>query len=264
MTARRDQVQFLAKFVRGSHLYGLNTPQSDLDYGGLYAATTVRDVLGFARDTRAKRTIATTKEDCELDEAYYELRHFVNLLERTNTQVIEALFAPDSMVLLTTPVFDRMRKHRMRLIDTQNLAKSLHGYLQAEQRLVFGEVTGKLGGKRQQAVATYGFSPKNAVQYIRLAYCGTRMLMFGEYPVDLKSDNPQLWKKLMELKTQPENFTKEKVAEHMLVYSAAFETADRFPQVKLQFDNELADDLLLETYLPHLNKLALDQLVDHF
>ncbi len=241
--------------MRGSHLYGLNTAQSDVDYGGLFVATDVQGILGFGRDQRKHRTIATTKEACDVDEAYYELRHFLDLLKRTNTQVVEALFCPDELVLETSEVFELMRKNAFRLIDTKHLAKSLFGYLQAERKLVFGENTGKLGSKRQAAVLANGYSHKNAVQYMRLAFCGYCMLTRGEYPVNLKDKHQVFWQLLMNVKTNPQNYTAQQVSGFMDDAYALFEHADKAPQFHSEFDHKFADELLLMTYTPILNTL---------
>lgn len=251
----RNNVKFLAKFIRGSHLYGLNTPESDLDYGGLYMATSIRDILGFGRDNRSKRTITTSKEATELDEAYYELRHFINLLQRTNTQVIEALFCPDDLVLKTSPVFEFMRENRSRLISTEHLAKSLFGYLQAEHKLVFGENTGKLGSKRQNAVKSHGYSHKNAVQYIRLAYCGFCMLTHGRYPINLKDENGKLWERLMMIKTDPTSHTPEEISQLIENARAMFDIADKMRVITYKFDDDLADEIMLQAYGPRVKDM---------
>lgn len=68
-------MEFLVKYLGGSHSYGLNTESSDLDYRGVFANTEISKILGLDRfDHQDNRKGA--------DESYFEVRNFLNLLRR--------------------------------------------------------------------------------------------------------------------------------------------------------------------------------------
>jgi hypothetical protein len=82
----------------GSHLYGTDTPNSDLDYKGIYLPTAREIVLG-----KYKKTIATCrpKATCErntkddVDVEVFSLDRFLELLTEGQTVALDMLFAPE-------------------------------------------------------------------------------------------------------------------------------------------------------------------------
>ena len=81
----------LMEYVRGSHLYNLNTPQSDLDTGGIYIAKP-EEILGMLN---YKPQISDEKHD----NTWYEIGNFIELLMKSNPTVMEALFTPDNKII---------------------------------------------------------------------------------------------------------------------------------------------------------------------
>lgn len=83
----------------GSHLYGTNTPNSDLDYKAIYIPTAREIILG-----RVKGTIATSrpKSQCErntkddIDTETFSLCRYLELLMEGQTVALDVLFAPES------------------------------------------------------------------------------------------------------------------------------------------------------------------------
>lgn len=233
-----SKARMLCQLVGGSTLYGLNTPESDVDYRGLFLATDKRYVAGF-------ETLESIVQTGEVDSAYYELSRYLKLLRKSNTQVLEILFAPSSSFTMRSWEFDEVRENRYRLIDSEVLKKSLQGYVYSEMRLATGERTGQLGGKRKAALTKHGYSPKNFVQILRLCRVGQTFFNSGEYMVKVQYHDPAFHNFLMEVKTQPQNFTcdqlKKLVEDEYVKLLHAMDNS----KVSYKFDVDLASDMLL-------------------
>ena len=234
--------EVIASLIGGSTLYGLNTPTSDVDYRGVYVARDKKYVAGF--ETMDSVVTSPHNQDDD-DSTYYEIGHYMKLLRKTNTQVLEILFADDSSFIHKDPLFDVIRKNKYSFIDTERLKVSLKGYIFSELRLATGERSGRLGGARKQAVTDFGFSPKNFVQIYRLCSVGIRFFDTGEYMVDT-SKYPALHDYLMDIKLNPQNYTCEQLKEHVMVSYENLSVAIEKSKVHHEYDVELASDIILE------------------
>lgn len=232
--------KLICKLIAGSHLYGLNGPNSDIDYRVVYQTTNPVYVFGL----REPKTYVSTSD--EIDSASYELRHFMRLMAKTNTQCAEMMFASDEAFLYCGEIFKEMRANAEKLFDSDRLFASLKGYLHNERRLALGERKGRLGGKRKAALDEFGFSHKNVVQFIRLCEVGKGLFENGVYQVSFKEHKS--YSLLMEIKTNPGSFKLEQLislldqAENSLFKS--FENK----KVKFEFDYKLAGDILKRAY----------------
>jgi len=232
--------RLLCELIGGSTLYGLNTPDSDIDYRGVFFASNNEYVAGF-------NSIESIVQTGEVDSAYYELTHYLKLLRKSNTQVMEILFAPEHAFTATSMPFKLMRKNRYNLIDSHLLKSSLKGYVYSEMRLATGERTGRLGGKRKEAVTQYGFSAKNFVQILRLCRVGQRFFTAGDYMVNVQLTDAAFHKELMDIKTQPQKYTVEQLkARTVYEYDCLVEIMDK-SNVNYSFDTKLAIDLIMDT-----------------
>lgn len=83
--------------IAGSHLYGLNTPQSDTDIRGIFNLP-LREYL----KTGSTRQI----NDDTNDEVHYEVSKFLHLATLANPNILELLFAPKDKVLSHSPAMD--------------------------------------------------------------------------------------------------------------------------------------------------------------
>lgn len=89
--------RLLYEYVTGSHLYSLNNKDSDVDTKGLYLAKK-ESVLGLGIDYQP------LVSDERHDNNWFEIGNFCNLLLKSNTSVLEALFVPESKII--TPPSD--------------------------------------------------------------------------------------------------------------------------------------------------------------
>jgi len=90
--------------VHGSHAYGTNTPESDLDVRGVCIAPKEYH-LGF-------KNVFEQAEQHEPDLTVFELRKFLRLAAECNPNVIEVLFTDDSDRLQVTPAGEILLANR--------------------------------------------------------------------------------------------------------------------------------------------------------
>ena len=231
--------ELLVELIGGSNLYGLSTKDSDIDYRGLFIATDKKYISGFD-------SIESIVQDGKIDSTYYDLKRYLKLLRKSNTQVLEILFAPDKSFTFKTNIFDLIRENRYNLIDTHILKSSLKGYVFSEIRLATGERSGQLGGKRKAAVEKYGFSYKNFVQILRLCKVGQVFFTSGEYMVNVKDFDSDYHDMLMEIKTQPGNFTKNELSIMVDEEFKKLENIMSGSSIEFKFDVELAADIVID------------------
>ena len=111
----------------GSHLYGTNTPTSDLDFKALYLPTAREIVLGKYKKTIAK---SRPKAECErnnkddVDMEIFSLDRYLELLCEGQTVALDILFAPtDNVVNFTGQgalIISEIYKNREKLL-TRNV-----------------------------------------------------------------------------------------------------------------------------------------------
>lgn len=95
--------RLLYEYIRGSHLYGLNNEDSDVDTSGLFIAKK-ESLLGLGIDYQDQVS------DERNDTTWYEIGKFCNMLLKSNPTVLEALFVPESKIItppseLVAPLF---------------------------------------------------------------------------------------------------------------------------------------------------------------
>ena len=85
--------------VRGAHLYGFPSPDSDFDLRGVHVLP-VREVVGLD-DGRETVESSGVRDGLEVDLVAHDVRKFVRLMLRKNGYVLEQLYSP--LVVRTTP-----------------------------------------------------------------------------------------------------------------------------------------------------------------
>jgi predicted nucleotidyltransferase len=233
-------------------MYKLDTPESDWDERGVYVNTELSKIIGLDTDQ-----FDTVDRKGEFDEVYYELRHFLRLLRKTNSVVMEILF--NENWLEKSPNWELFVENRDQLIDSKRFFVSLtggpkaefnQGYIGNEIRLMMGERTGLLGSKRKNNLEKYGYSYKNAAQALRLIYSAINFYQVGVFHTDF-SQNPK-FELVKDIKFNPENYKAEQVRE--LVETARKELIETFNEraVDFSFEQEIADKICLEIYSPYI------------
>jgi predicted nucleotidyltransferase len=161
--------------LTGSHAYGTNHPDSDVDFRGFYVAPTE----AFFNLQPPQESVDRTLPDVTL----YELRKFVKLAVGANPTILEVLWTDP---VHSTDVGDLFRAHR-RVFLSKKVLKSYGGY--AMQQLQ--KARNGTGGSRGQAHLR---REKFKLHTYRLMLAGIHVLETGDLQV--RVDDPEaLWAK---------------------------------------------------------------------
>ncbi|HEW97166.1 MAG: hypothetical protein DRR16_25130 [Candidatus Parabeggiatoa sp. nov. 3] len=115
----------------GSHLYGTNTPTSDIDYSGIFLPSKAL-VFGFQRVEEVNLSIMDKDEAGKntqnaVDRKLYELRKFVKLALENNPNLIEQLFVNEPNIVYINDA-GRALLAQKHLFPHQGLVKKFKGY----------------------------------------------------------------------------------------------------------------------------------------
>lgn len=152
--------------ISGSHLYGTDTPDSDVDERGVvYPKLT--ELLGLGNFEQYRPS--------EGDVVYYNIKKFFKLLVKGNFSCIEWLYAPDYKYMSEEGKLLINNRH---LFLSQNIGNSLKGYLMGQKdRMV--KKDSDLGEKRKNLIDKFGYDTKMASHAVRLAYQGVKLFAEG-------------------------------------------------------------------------------------
>ena len=108
----RNEQRLLYSYIRGSHLYGLNTPDSDVDTSGVFISTK-EQLLGCFD---YKPQVSDTRHDT----TWFEVGELVRLLLKSNPTVLESLFVPeDKMIVKPSPLLEELFANKEQFITKQ-------------------------------------------------------------------------------------------------------------------------------------------------
>ena len=121
-------MNIIVKMKFGSHLYGTNTKDSDLDYKGVLLPTKEQIFLNKVPKSYSEKTgndnSKNTKDDIETE--MYSLHYFLKLACKGQTVALDMLHAPDNMILETSNIWKSIVAHKV-LFYTKNMQAFL-GY----------------------------------------------------------------------------------------------------------------------------------------
>jgi len=106
-----NDFKMIFRCLAGSHLYGTNTPESDIDERGVFIATE-KYYLGF--NDRIEQI-----EDKANDITYFELRKFLHLACENNPNIIELLFVPENKLIERTNEWAEIIANRNLFVSTK-------------------------------------------------------------------------------------------------------------------------------------------------
>jgi RNA repair pathway DNA polymerase beta family len=107
----------------GSHLYGTNTPTSDLDYKSVYVPCASDILLQRVRGSKGhqpKREEGVKNTPDVVDDEAYSLQRYLGLLAEGQTVSIDMLFAPNP--ILSTSLWGEIRANKDRLLTKRSAA----------------------------------------------------------------------------------------------------------------------------------------------
>ncbi len=110
----------LIKF--GSHLYGIDTEESDLDFVGVYIPTRDQVLLNDIPKTIKFNTSGDNTKNTadDVDIVLYSLHYFIELACQGQTVAFDMIHAPENMCLVNTPLWKKVVKNRKKFY-TKNL-----------------------------------------------------------------------------------------------------------------------------------------------
>jgi hypothetical protein len=170
----------------GSHLYGTNTPESDVDMKAIYLPSAREIVLGNYHKTIMK---GRKKEKCErntkddVDVEIFSLDRFLELLCDGQTVALDILFAPADMYTMIDPnygwIISEIYKHRHELLNKN--VNAFVGYAR-QQAAKYG-----VKGSRMDALNRVMALLEQANDYDRLAAWSPAIYQLADESKDLVS-----------------------------------------------------------------------------
>jgi predicted nucleotidyltransferase len=129
--------EILYKARVGSHLYGLNTEDSDEDFVGVFMPDPYQ-LLGLnPKDELDKSTksSSTSRRNTNEDTDYklYSLKKFVSLALKNNPNIVELLFVNDNNLLVDSEVMRELRANYDKLVS-QKVHHSFTGYAYSQKK----------------------------------------------------------------------------------------------------------------------------------
>ncbi|GAA0188977.1 hypothetical protein GCM10009122_48440 [Fulvivirga kasyanovii] len=112
--------------LSGSHAYGLSTPGSDIDIKGVFI---------LPEDEFYGLNYVSQVSDESNDTVYYELRRFVELLSKSNPNILELLYSPEDCIRIMHPIFKPLRQS---VLLSKECKESFGGYGIAQIRKARG------------------------------------------------------------------------------------------------------------------------------
>ncbi len=117
--------KLVVKMLYGSHMYGTATPQSDLDYKAVFIPS-AKDILM----QRAKGSVGVSypkklgerNEPGQVDIENFSLQRYLELVSQGQTIGIDMLFAPDSVIIESSPTWDFIRSNKDKLVTKRSAA----------------------------------------------------------------------------------------------------------------------------------------------
>ena len=124
------EAKTIVKMKFGSHLYGLNRPESDTDIKGIFIPEYKDIILGKAPKTSIN--VSTNKDNNsknsqeDIDTEMFTLMGFIKMCEQGQTSAVDMLFAPKEMIIESSPEWDYIQKNKKKLLTGK--ASSFIGY----------------------------------------------------------------------------------------------------------------------------------------
>ena len=172
----RNDHTILVEMKFGSHLYGLNSPTSDLDYKGVFLPTLEEMMLGKipkSLNFNTKQDSTEKNSASDVDRELYSLQYFFELAKKGETVALDMLHAPPSAWITASTEWQYLHANR-HLFYTKTLS-SFVGYART-QAAKYGIKGSRLADARQVLEVLQKF-PKNKVGDILdrlpvLEHCG--------------------------------------------------------------------------------------------
>jgi hypothetical protein len=130
--------KILLKIRSGSHMYGLNTPQSDEDYMGIcipsidyyYGLKTVEEIDESVVEKNENGRNTADSIDCK----FYEIRQFFKLAIENNPNILEVLFSNEINVLEISPEGRLILANKYKFLNKDFIYKKFLAYAFSQKK----------------------------------------------------------------------------------------------------------------------------------
>lgn len=155
------------EILYGSDAYGTTTNDSDNDIRGI--------MLPSLDECLSMKGLNDVRHHDETeDRVMYPLQKFFKLATESNPSVFEWLFVPNTCIRIMEEPGKWIRNNRL-LFLSKRIYPKFRGFAYSEFSSLT-KLTGETGAKRRDQILQYGYSPKNAMNCIRLLEQGVELL----------------------------------------------------------------------------------------
>lgn len=160
----REKGLILLEYISGSQMYGTNRPDSDVDHKGIFILPDEDfSDLNYTPDWEEVETgkfILENGKECEMK--FYELRKFLQMLEKNNPNSLEIFDIPDDCLIYKNPIIDAILLNHRKFITKKSFL-SFSGYAM--------EQTAKAHGKnKKQNWEKERFERKTILDFCYVSY----------------------------------------------------------------------------------------------
>lgn len=122
----------------GSHLYGTNTPSSDIDYSGIVLPFET-EVFGFEKMEEICLNVVSKDEAGKntsdaVDRKYYEFRKFCHLASECNPNVLEQLFVNSENIIYISPEGKDLLDRRFLFLSKESINTKFLAYSRSQKK----------------------------------------------------------------------------------------------------------------------------------
>lgn len=222
----------------GSAAYATLTPESDIDYRGVFFAEP-KHLIGLSN-------VESYTEEKPIDLQCYELRHFVKLCLRGSPLQIEMLFYPQDVIEFASPEWADLIKIRKSFLS-KRLKATLGGFAAGDLKRIEGNLTQKCGAKGKLLMERFGYNTKHAANAYRLLKMSELLWKTGDLMVRLPEENR---KEIMAIKLG--KYTREEFLNYVKDEDKrVFELADK-ADLPDSPDHNLAEQTVMDIYRKRL------------
>lgn len=133
-------MKILYKIKSGSHLYGLTTPASDIDYVGVYMPDSFSELIDPFDSTdeidmsvKSKLENGKNSEDA-VDEKYYHIKKFLKLCADNNPNILEMIYAPEDCIEYVDADFKSLILDHPEMFVNAKLIDRFIGYAKSQEQ----------------------------------------------------------------------------------------------------------------------------------
>jgi len=173
----------------GSHLYGTECPDSDIDLVGIFIPTK-EYVLGVKRCDQVN--LSNFENLVITDYTCYSLIKYIHLAIQNNPNIISLFYTPRNRIKYINIFGEDLIKNR-NLFLSKKCYHTFRGYAHQQKRKMLLQ---NREGKRKDDVEKFGFDPKFAMHLMRLYYECLELMVAGE--ITYPSPNRVLLKQIRE------------------------------------------------------------------